>query len=96
MKAYKAKASSPTFENADLRARVQRLVEDAVNCESDLKHTMTTEARAEDKENKALGELRVAKDELRAVKDELQVARDELHVVWDELHIKATTLSRVN
>ena len=71
--------------------------------ESDLKHTMTMKARAEDKEKKVRGELRVAedelravRDELRAVRDELQVARDELHVVRDELRIKATTLSRVS
>ena len=71
--------------------------------EQDLKHTMTTKARAEDKEKKARGELRVAEDELRAARDELQMARDELHVVRDELHvvrdelrIKATTLSRVS
>ena len=64
--------------------------------ESDLKHTTIAKARAEDKEKKARGELRVAEDELRAVKDELQVARDELHVVRDELRIKATTLSQVS
>ena len=64
--------------------------------ESDLKHTTIVRARAEDKEKKARGELRVIEDELRAVRDELQVARDELHVVWDELHIKATALSRVS
>ena len=64
--------------------------------ESDLKHTTTAKARAEDKEKKAWGELRVAEDKLRAVGDELQVVRDELHVVRDKLHIKATTLSRVS
>ena len=95
-KAYKAKVASLTFEKVDLRARMQRLAEDAMKYESDLKHTMTAKVRAEDKEKKARGELRVAKDELRVVKDELWVARDELHMVRDELRIKATTLSRVN
>ena len=66
-----------------------------MNYESDLKHTTTEKARAEDKEKKAWGELRVAEDKLRVVRDELQVVRDELHVVRDKLHIKATTLSRV-
>ena len=75
---------------------MQRLAEDAVKYESDLKHTTTTKLRAEDKENKARGELRVAEDEPQAVRDELQVARDELHVVRDELRLKATTLSRVS
>ena len=66
-----------------------------MNYESDLKHTTTEKARAEDKEKKAWGELRVTEDKLRVVRDELQVVRDELHVVRDKLHIKATTLSRV-
>ena len=41
VKAYKAKVASLTSEKADLRARMQRLVEDAVKYESDLKHTPT-------------------------------------------------------
>ena len=75
---------------------MQCLAENAVKYESDLKHTTTARARAEDKEKKAWGELRVAEDKLRAVRDDLQVVRDELHVVRDKLHIKATTLSRVS
>ena len=55
MKAYKAKVASLTSEKADLRARMQRLAEDAVKYESDLKHTTTAKARAEDKEKKARG-----------------------------------------
>ena len=93
-KASRAKVTSLTFENTDLQARVQRLGEDAVKYKSDLKHTTTVKAQAEDKE-KARGELRVVEDVLRAVRDELQVARDKLHVVRDELCVKATTLSRV-
>ena len=81
VKAYKDKVASLTSKKAYLRARMQRLAEDAVKYESDLKHTTTAKVRAKDKEKKAWGELRVAEDELRAVKDELQVARDELHVV---------------
>ena len=61
--------------------------------ESDLKHTTTAKARAEDREKKARGELRVTEDELPVVRGKLQVARDELHVVRDELLSKATTLS---
>ena len=64
--------------------------------ESDLKHTTTTKAQAEDKEKKAQGELRVVEDEPWAIRDELQVARDELHVVRDELRIKAMILRRVS
>ena len=93
VKAYKAKVSSLISEKVDLRARMQRLAEDAVKYESDQKHTTTAKGRAEEKEKKARGELRVAEDELRAIKNELQVARDEVHVVRDELRIKATILS---
>ena len=87
VKASKAKVASLTSENADLRARVQRLVEDTVKYESDLKHTTTAKAQAEDKEKKYA---------LRAVRDELLVVRDELQVVRDELRVKSTTLSRVS
>ena len=45
---------------------------------SDLKHTSTAKARAEDKENEVREGLGVAKDELREVKEELQAAREEL------------------
>ena len=96
VKASKAKVASVTSENANLRARVQRLAEDAVKYESDLKHTMIVKARAKDKEKKAWGELRVVEDALWAVRDELQVAKDELHMVRDELRVKATTISQVS
>ena len=96
VKTYKARVASLTSEKVDLQARVQRLNEDVVKYESDLKHTTIAKARAKDKEKKARGELRVTEDELRAVRDKLQVARDELHVVRDELRVKATILSRVN
>ena len=96
VKAYKAKVASLTSEKADLRARMQHLVEDAVKYEYDLKHTTTVKARAEDKEKKARGKLRITEDELRAIKDELHVARDELHVIRDKLHIEATILSQVS
>ena len=39
VKVSKAKIASLTSENADLRARMQRLAEDTVKYESDLKHT---------------------------------------------------------
>ena len=37
---------------------------------SDLKHTSTVKARAEDREKKAIEGLRVVKDELRVVREE--------------------------
>ena len=81
VKLSKAKIAFLTSENANLRAQMQRLAEDTVKYESDLKHTTTTKARAKDKEKKARAELRVAEDKMRAIREELQVARDELHVI---------------
>ena len=46
---------------------------------SDLRHTSTAKARAEDKEKKARESLRVAKGELWVVREELQAVRNELH-----------------
>ena len=77
-KAYKAKVSFLTSENAELRARIQNLIEDVVKHKSDLNHTSTTKARAKDRENEAREGLRVAKDELREIKEELQATREEL------------------
>ena len=71
VKVYKAKVASLTSEKANLRARMQRLVEDVMKYEFDLKHTTIAKARAEDKEKKARGKLWVVEDELRAVRDEL-------------------------
>ena len=45
---------------------------------SDLKHTSTAKARAEDREKKAIKGLRVVKAELRVVKEEFQDAKEEL------------------
>ena len=53
VKAYKAKVASLTSEKDNLRAQMQRLAEDVMKYKSDLKHTTTAKARAEDKENKA-------------------------------------------
>ena len=45
---------------------------------SDLKHTSTAKARAEDREKKAIEGLSVVKDELRVVKEEFQASKEEL------------------
>ena len=45
---------------------------------SDLKHTSTAKARAEDREKNAIEALRVVQDEMRVVKEEFQAAREEL------------------
>ena len=51
-KAYKAEVASLTSERADLRVRIQSLTEDVVKHKSDLRHTSTAKARAEDKERR--------------------------------------------
>ena len=78
MRAYKAKVDSLTFERAELRARIQSLTNDALGFKSDLKHTSTAKARAEDREKKAIEHLRFIEDELQVVKEEFQAAREEL------------------
>ena len=54
VKDYKAKVSSLTSKKAELRARIQSLTKDVVKHKSDLKHTSTAKARAEDREKKAI------------------------------------------
>ena len=75
---YKAKVTSLTFKRAELRARIQSLIDDVLGYKSDLKHTSTTKARAEDREKKAIEDLRSAEDELQVVKEEFQATREEL------------------
>ena len=44
----------------------------------DLKHALVTRARAEDKENEARKDVKVAEDELRWTKEELQAVKGHL------------------
>ena len=53
------------------------MTDDVLGYKSDLKHTSTAKARAEDRENKAIEGLRFVEDELRVVKEEFQAAREE-------------------
>ena len=69
MKAYKAKVASLTSERAELRAQIRSLTEDVAGYKSDLKHTSTAKARAEDREKKSIEGLRIVEDELRVVKE---------------------------
>ena len=69
-RAYKAKVVSLTSERTELRARIQSLTNDVLEYKSDLKHTSTTKARAEDREKKAIEGLRFVEDELQVVKEE--------------------------
>ena len=70
--AYKARVAFLTSERAELRDRMQNMMEEVVKLRSDLRHTMMERARAEGREEKALNGLRVIEGELREVKDGLQ------------------------
>ena len=85
--AYKAKVVSLTSERAELQARIQSLIDDVLGYKSDLKHTSTAKARAEDRENNAIKGLRSVENELRVVKEEFQATKEELCT-------KAATLDR--
>ena len=52
-RAYNAKVASLTSERAELRSRMQSMMEEAVKLKSDLRHTSTVRARAKGKEEKA-------------------------------------------
>ena len=87
VEAYKAEVVSLTSKRADLRAHMQHLSKDVAMHRSDLKNTLTTKSRAEEKEKKARDELRVASYELRMVEDELQIAKEELKTAKGELRV---------
>ena len=61
-----------------MQARIRSLTEDVAGYKSDMKHTSTTKARAEDREKKAIKGPRVVEDELRVVKKDFQAAQEEL------------------
>ena len=54
------------------------MIDDVLGYKSDLKHTSTAKARAEDREKKAIEGLRSVEDELWVVKEEFQATREEL------------------
>ena len=84
-------------ERAELRARIQSLTDDVLGYKSDLKHTLTAKARAEDSEKKAIEGLRSIEDELRVVKEEFQATREELctkAAAMDRAHREASKAER--
>ena len=87
VRAYKAKVASLTFERVELQAQIQILTNDVLGYKSDLKHTSTTKATAEDREKKAIEGLSVIEDELRLVKE-------EFHATKEKLCTKAAALDR--
>ena len=86
-KSYKAKVDSLTSERAGLQAQIRELTEEPVKHKSDLKHASVARVRAEDKENEARKDAKVAEDELR-------LAREELRAVKGDLWAKMVALER--
>ena len=70
-RAYKARVASLTSERAELRARMQNMMEESVKLKSDLRHTSSARAQAESREEKARDGLRVTEGEIREIKKEL-------------------------
>ena len=77
-KSYKAKVASLTSERVGLQAQIRKLTEELVKHRSDLKHASMARAWAEDKENEARNDVKVAGDELRLAQKELQAIKGDL------------------
>ena len=71
---YKARVASLTSERAELRDRVQCMIEEAERLKSDLKHTVSVRARAEGREDEVRNSLLAVEGELREVRGELRAA----------------------
>ena len=84
-RAYKARVSSLTSEQAELRAHMQNMMEEAVKLKSDLRHTSMARAQAEGREEKARDDLRAVEGKLRELRDGLQTALNDLRVARDGL-----------
>ena len=82
---YKARVTALVSERAELRDRVQNMTEVAVKLKSDMRNTMTVQARAESREGKARDSLKVTEVVLQEVRDGLQAAQDDLLEARDGL-----------
>ena len=68
---YKARVASLTSDRTELWDRLWRMIEEVVRLQSDLKHTTSARARAEDREYEVRNSLRTVEGKLREVRDEL-------------------------
>ena len=94
-KAYKAIVASLTSERAELQARMQNMIEEAMKLKSDLRHTSMARVRAEGREEKARDGLRVSESELWEVRDGLQTAQNDFWEARDGLQATQTELQVV-
>ena len=75
---YKVRVASLTSERAELRDRVQRMIEEAMKLKSNLRHTTSARAWSESREDEARNRLRAIEGELREVRDELRTAQNDM------------------
>ena len=92
---YKARVASLTSERVKLGDQVQCMTEEAVKLKSDLRHTLSTRARAEGREDEARNGLRVVEVELREVLDGLQAIQNDLLEARDRLQSTKSKLMMV-
>ena len=88
-KSYKAKVASLTSERTGLQAQIRDLTEELVKHRLDLKHASMARVRAEDKENEAHKDAKVAEDEM-------QLAREEFQAVKGDMWAKMEALERAH
>ena len=72
---YKAKVAALTSEQTELQGRVQHMTEEMGKLRSDLKHTSTARARAENRETEVRSTLTIVERELWEARDELRLCR---------------------
>ena len=68
---YKAKVASLTSERAELQERARHMTEEIERLKSDLKHTSSARARAENKDDEVQSSLTTVEGELREARGEL-------------------------
>ena len=75
---YKAKVATLTSERTELQGREQHMSEEMERLKSDLKHTSSARAWAENREGEVRNSLTTAEGELREVRNELQTLQNDL------------------
>ena len=75
---YKAKEASLTSEQTELQERAQHMTEKVERLKSDLKHTTSARARAENREDGVQSSLTAVECELREVREALQTSQNDL------------------
>ena len=75
---YKAKVATLTSERSELQKRVQHMSEEMERLKSDLKHTSSAHARAENREVEVRTNLTTVEEELRKARNAIRDLQSEL------------------